>query len=297
MLTCTNRLSVHSTQEWYDLASEERIKDLAKFFDFYLKDIQNGWEATSPVRLSLLGYNLPHEVKSLPALPWTQLGCATLKLHLNADQSMHENPRSMEATTLSYQADVPTKQDDSDAGELLFKYTFPRKTLLAGPSKLVVHMSAELQDDLDVYVQLRKADTHGTILQNVNMPLADLGVASDSEVPRTNTLVYLGPTGQLRASMRAVDPALSTPYWQTLSHDRAQVQPVPRGEVVRLEVFIWPTGMVFEAGESLVLKIAGHDMALAEFEHLRGAFTVVNEGKHFVHFGEGRENYLEVYVF
>ena len=295
-MTCAARLSVHSTQEWYDIASDERIEDLAKFFDLYMKDVQNGWEATTPVRLSLLGYNLPHEVKSLPALPWTQPGCATLKLHLGADQSLSESPRTTDATTLSYQADVPAKQADSDAGELVFKHTFAHKTLLAGPSKLVVHMSAEVQDDLDVYVQLRKADAHGTILQNVNMPLADLGVASATEVPATNTLKYLGPTGQLRASMRAVDPSLSTPYWQTLSHDRAQVQPVPRGEVVRLEVCIWPTGMVFEAGESLVLKMAGHDMALAEFEHLQGAFRVVNEGRHFVHFGEGRENYLEVYL-
>ena len=287
---------MHSTQEWYDLASNERIVDLAKFFDFYMKDVQNGWEETSPVRLSLLGFNLPHEIKSLLALPWTQPGCASLKLHLDADQSLHEGPTTADNATLSYQADVPAKQTDSDAGELLFKYTFARKTLLAGPSKLVVHMSAEIQNDLDVYVQLRKADAHGTILQSLNMPLADLSVASESEVPLTITLKYLGPTGQLRASMRAVDPALSTPYWQTLSHDRAQVQPVPRGEVVRLEVYLWPTGMVFEAGESLVLKIAGHDMAPVDFEQLQGAFRVVNEGKHFVHFGEGRENYLEVYV-
>lgn len=241
-------------------------------------------------------------MKTLPGLPWTQPGCATLKLRLDADQSMNEAPSpagsadNTNATTLSYQADVPAKQADSDAGELLFKYTFPRKTLLAGPSKLVVHMSAETQNDLDVYAQLRKADASGKILQNLNMPLADLGVASESDVPLTNTLKYLGPTGQLRASMRTVAPDLSTPYWQTLAHDRAQVQPVPRGEVVRLEVYIWPTGIVFEAGESLVLKIAGHDMALAEFEHLQGAFRVVNEGRHFVHFGEGREDYLELYV-
>lgn len=157
-------------------------------------------------------------------------------------------------------------------------------------------MSAEIQDDLDVYVQLRKADAHRTILQNLNVPLADLSVASDANVPLTNTLRHLGPTGQLRASMRAADPALSTPYWQALSHDRAQVQPVPCGEVVRLEVHIWPTGMVFEAGESLVLKMAGHDMALVDFEHLQGSFRVVNEGRHFVHFGDARENYLEAYV-
>ncbi len=55
------------------------------------------------------------------------------------------------------------------------------------------------------------------------MPLADLGVALAAEVPAVNTLKYLGPMGQLCASMRAVALELSTLYWQTLSHDRAQV--------------------------------------------------------------------------
>jgi hypothetical protein len=54
--------------------------------------------------------------------------------------------------------------------------------------------------------------------------------------------------------------------------------------------------MVFEAGEKLVVKIAGHDMAPADFEQLQGTFRVVNEGRHWVHFGEERENYLEVYT-
>lgn len=77
-----------------------------------MRDVQNGWEETSPVRLSLLGYNLPHEVKALQVLPWTQPGCAKLKLHLNSDQSMHEtrSPTAAgKAATLSYQADAPAR--------------------------------------------------------------------------------------------------------------------------------------------------------------------------------------------
>ncbi|KAL2136664.1 hypothetical protein VTI74DRAFT_2396 [Chaetomium olivicolor] len=208
----------------------------------------------------------------------------------------HASSNDTAGDILDYQADVPAKQTDNDLGELLFKYTFPRRTVVAGPSKLVVHMSAEKQDDLDVYTQLRKADASGKILQYLNVPLEELGVSSESEVPTANTLWYLGPTGQLRASMRTVALELSTPYWQTLSHDRSQVRPVPCGEVVRLEVCIWPTGIVFEAGESPVLKLAGHDMCLADFEHMQGSFRPANEGKHFVHFGGGRDNYLELHL-
>ncbi len=74
------------------------------------------------------------------------------------------------------------------------------------------------------------------------------------------------------------------------------MQPVLCGEVVRLEVCIWPAGMVFEAGEELVLKLASHDMVLAESEHTQGSFRSANEGRHFVHFRSGKDNYLELYV-
>lgn len=39
--------------------------------------------------------------------------------------------------------------------------------------------------------------------------------------------------------------------------------------------------MVFEAGERMVLTIAGLGMVLAEFEPLRGAFTAENNGTHY----------------
>ncbi len=120
------------------------------------------------MRISLLGYNLLNETKTLLALPWTQANPKTLRLHLSADQSMQDSLSSDRAdtadTALNYQADVPARQADNDSGELLFTHTFAYKTLVAGPSKLVVYMSAKTQDDIDVYVQVRKADAGGTIL-------------------------------------------------------------------------------------------------------------------------------------
>jgi predicted acyl esterase len=49
-------LRIHPTQEWYDLYLKEANDDLQKFFDRYLKDIDNGWDETTPVRVSLLTY-------------------------------------------------------------------------------------------------------------------------------------------------------------------------------------------------------------------------------------------------
>jgi predicted acyl esterase len=292
-----NRFTTHTTQEWYDLYSEKRTEDLCRFFDFYLKDIQNGWEQTPPVRLSVLGFNLPHETLSLTQFPWTTPGSKTLKLHLNPDQTMTtttQSQHSNESTVLSYQADAPTMNRDDADGELLFRYTFPEKTIVAGPSKAVLTLSAEKQDDLDIYVMLRKMDAHGRILQNINQPFSDLGVDSADDVPSVSVLKYLGPDGKLRASRRALAPELSKPWWGTLSHAGDQLVPV--GNSIELEIFLWPTGMIFEAGESIVLKVAGHDMRLVDFAHLQGSFQGSNQGKHYVHLGGGRNNFVELNV-
>lgn len=49
---------VHASQEWHDLYRPEAMDDLQRFYDFYAKGIQNGWEIETPrVRLTLLGYD------------------------------------------------------------------------------------------------------------------------------------------------------------------------------------------------------------------------------------------------
>jgi len=185
----------------------------------------------------------------------------------------------------SYQADTPALQVAEDFEELLFSYTFKNKSHLVGYSEAVLYMSCPDHDDLDVFVQLRKASADGRLLQNLNIPLEDLGLSSASEVVTVNTNKYLGPSGILRASRRPIDVKLSKTHWPVHSHTVEAERKVPPGEVVRLEIGLWPTGIVFEAGEKLVFKIAGHHLVLAEFEPLRGKFVAGNKGRHYVHFG------------
>lgn len=47
-------LRVHNTNEWYNYYTPENVEDLRRFFDRYLKGIENGWEETPRVRLSVL---------------------------------------------------------------------------------------------------------------------------------------------------------------------------------------------------------------------------------------------------
>lgn len=52
------RLRIHTTQEWHDLYQPHNNDELQRFFDRYTKGIENNWETTAKVRVSLLGYNL-----------------------------------------------------------------------------------------------------------------------------------------------------------------------------------------------------------------------------------------------
>lgn len=52
-----SRLRVHPTQEWHDLYQSSTNDELQLFFDRYTKGVDNGWEETPRVRVSLLQFN------------------------------------------------------------------------------------------------------------------------------------------------------------------------------------------------------------------------------------------------
>ena len=196
--------------------------------------------------------------------------------------------------TVGYQADVPTLQTDSDPEELWFRYTFTKRSYLVGSVKAVLSMSCLESDDMDVFLQIRKLDASGKILRYHNIPEEDMtaqGLPPD-QVPLTNPTVYLGPHGQIRASHRAIDQQLSTPHYIQHRHDAEErIEP---GSVVEIQTSIWPGGIIFDGGESMVFKISGHTMYLAEFPTLRGEFQARNTGRHLVHVGGPGASYIEV---
>jgi hypothetical protein len=63
--------------------------------------------------------------------------------------------------------------------------------------------------------------------------------------------------GWLRASHRQLDKKLSKPYRPYHTHGKKQ--PLKRGEVVELDVEIWPTSIVIPAGYRVGLTVRGRD--------------------------------------
>lgn len=270
---------MHATQEWYDLYTESRTDDLRRFFDYYIKGHDNGWVQTPRFRLSVLGFNQPTQI-NLPfeTVPWGSEGSQHHRLHLIPDMRLGAKSDAT-VSSVVYRESM----------ELSFAHTFAQPVTIAGPSKLVIHMSSTI-DDFDVYCQLRKADAAGTLLEHGNMPLQDLGVSSWDEVSRSSVLRYLGPSGILRASRRVVSRALSQKHWDALALEKDE--PVPPGQIVRLEIWIWPTAIAFEAEEQLVLKVAGHNMGLSDFENTPGNSSW-DRGTSTIYMGGEYESYLE----
>lgn len=171
-----------------------------------------------------------------------------------------------------------------------FKLQFDSHTEVAGYAKVKLWMSCREKDDMDVVMNIRKIDKHGSLLEHLNYPCPVPTV----EVANTNVSKTLGPEGYLRASHSiSRDPTRSSDDGQEVfySHDRRE--PVQPGKIVPLEITLWPTGMVFEEGEGLLLRVAGHEMNFPEFEGLRITEPQdENIGFHTIHTGGSYDSHL-----
>ncbi|KAH7072083.1 Alpha/Beta hydrolase protein [Paraphoma chrysanthemicola] len=290
-------LRLHPTQEWHDLYQKHSIADFKRFLDFYMKGKDNGWEDTPKVRASVVRYN-ENPIDNLPFTAWPIPEAKDTTLYLSADSHLQLSS-SVVFSQQFYQSDVKVSNKDADGEELSFKYVFSKRTRLIGTSKAVLYMSCPDHDDLDVFIILRKADKHGKILRQVNVPFAELkavggegidGAANPEDVPLINPLQYIGPSGILRASHRAIDESLSKHNFPV--HKHTSEEKIAPGQIVKLEIGVWAAGIQFEEGESLVLRISGHDMRLPEFEPLRGNFATGNRGRHVVHIGGEYDSHL-----
>jgi predicted acyl esterase len=278
-------IRIHASQEWHDLYTVEANDDLQRFFDFYAKGIQNDWEEdTPPVRLTLLGFeNSPAKtIVERPEQGWPPARLRMEKYYLDAATKSLSSSKPDATATTAHESHSLT--DSSD-----FKLIFPTYTELSGRPFVKLFMSAPSHDDLDVVVQIRKLSASGKVLESLNWsPMPQ----PQPEVPNVNVAKHLGPQGMLRASHRvSMTPRTSDDEYP--SYDHRSRQPITPGEIVELLIPIWPMGVVYEVGEGLVLKIAGHDMSLPEVEMLRPTEPRdENKGQHIVHTGGEYDSYL-----
>lgn len=262
-------LRVHETMEWPDYYTPENVEDLRRFFDRYLKGIKNNWEETPRVRLSVLDPGGIGQVNR-PENEWPLARTQYQKLFLDASTgTLSPDPVTQESLT-HYRA-------DDNKGQAVFTIRFDKDTELTGYIKLRLWVEADGADDMDLFALVQKLDAQGDPLTAPTIP----GVLPD----------YLGPNGRLRVSHRQLDPQRSTPWLPYQTHRFEEI--LKAGQIVPVDISIWPTGMLWHPGEQLRVIVAGYNPVPFHIPGIPPP-TVRNKGEHIIHTGGKFDSYLLV---
>ncbi len=269
-------LRVHNSHEWTDYY--KNADDLRRFFDYCLKGVENGWRETPRVRLAVLEPGATDVVnRAETEFPLTRTRYRSL--YLNAATAKLQWGSLPEEAHASYRSDV-------SGDRLSFTYRFPEDTELTGYFALRLWVEAPEADDMDIYVEVRKLGRFGRLglSRNIRPPnalvawileqLYRLGKA------KFGMMFFSGAKGMHRVSQRLTDPAKSTeaePF-----HTFRSPQKLTAGEIVAVDIQIWPMGMKWRAGEQLQLLVAGHKLSTVEMPGVAPPDTV-NKGRHVIH--------------
>jgi uncharacterized protein len=200
-----------------------------KFFDHFLKGLDNGWDTQPKVLLNVRhpGEKFVQRAENewpLARTQWT-------KLYLHSDRELDLVPPTDPATiTYDTQSDGVSFSTEPMAEELE----------ITGPVAAKLFVSSDTTD-ADLFLVLRVFDPQGkeVVFIGSNDPRVPVGL------------------GWLRASHRKLDVKESKPYRPWHSHD--EIQPLRPGEPVELDIEIWPTSIVVPKGYRLTLSVRGKD--------------------------------------
>lgn len=275
-------LRIHNTMEWPDYYEEGNRNDLLRFFDCYLKGIDNGWRDTPRVRYSVLDLEGGDRVNET-ATEFPPEGVTLEKYYLDAEaQTLVPQAPNGEAS-----AAYDGKSED---GRATFTIRFDAETEFVGYPKLRLFVEAEGSDDLDVFVLLQKLNADGEPLEQFNIP--NQGPQMDALTRHGAAILkYKGSNGRLRASMRHLDEAESTD--EIPAHSFAQPEKLAPGEVVCLDIDLFPIGLALHPGEQLRLILSGQHLlggVMPGTDNLPNA----NTGRHVIHTGGGHASYLQL---
>jgi len=221
-------LEAHGLEHWTEFYTDYGVLLQKRFFDYFLKGLDNGWDEQPRVQLQIRkinGFEQRHEQDwPIPRTRWT-----SFYIHENLTLSM-DKPAS--STTLSFDA----KEDG------LTFYSEPLSTdmEITGPSAFQGMISSSTNDaDLFIVLQVFSPDNEEIVFQGAIDPNTPVG------------------QGWLRASHRKLDTELSQSWRPYHKHDEKQL--LEPGKPVQLDIEVWPTSIVIPAGFKIGLSIRGRD--------------------------------------
>ena len=216
-------------EEWFYLKNPLAMQK--RFLDHFLKGVENGWDA-EPRVIMHMRWPFTDEVETRKENKWPLASTDWTQIYLDSSRKGLEWKSSSKQGSVTFEA----------AGDPITFMSAPleRETEITGPLMAELYISSSTPDaDLFVTFQAfspdgKEVEFQGTV--DPHTPLAQ---------------------GWLRASHRKVDKERSTPGRPFHTHD--EQQPLNPGQVYKVEVEIWPTGIILPAGFQLALQISGHD--------------------------------------
>jgi uncharacterized protein len=280
-------LYTHGGKKWERFYSADGNAYQKKFFDHYLKGEQNGWEKTPRVRLELRETRDEYTVRMENEFPLARTQYQ--KLYLNGrDGSLA--PKSGKMAKIAY--------NSTQGGSASFGITFDKDTELTGYMKVKLWVSAQDADDMDLFVTVRKfggpCDSDNPICKSVEQLIGQGRLAKGNEVyfrGMNGHHTDVAARGQMRVSLRELDPVLSTP-WQPVQKFQSEKKLKP-GEIVPVEIALLPSSTLFRKGESLAVQIQGRsaiDHPLLYYDWL------INKGRHVIYTGGKYDSFLQIPV-
>jgi len=223
-------LEVHGDSHWSLFYSAYGLSLQKRFFDYFLKGIDNGWDKQPRVQLNIRhpGEKFVLRMENewpLARTRWTKFYLDPATLTLSPKPVAKEGKVEYEAL---------------GKGVTFSMAPLEKETEITGPLAAKLFLSSSTQD-ADLFLIVRVFDPDGKELTFMG--------STDPNTPIAN--------GWLRASHRRLDPKRSKPYQPYHPHDR--VDPLTPGEVYECDVEILPTCIVLPAGWRVALTVRGKD--------------------------------------
>ncbi len=275
-------LEAHGIEHWTHFYTDYGRELQKRFFDFYLKGEPNGWGAQPKVQLQVR--HVDRFVERMEN-EWPIARTQWTKFHLHPADNALRRDAATDNAAITF--------DAMGEGVTFIAAPVAADTEITGPLAARLFVSSSTSD-ADIFVIFR---VYTPDLREVTF----MG-AIDPHTPTAQ--------GWLRASHRKLDANLSLPYRPYHTHDEAQ--PLKPGEVVPLDIELWPTSIVVPAGHRIALTVRGRDYEFAKStgarlsnfkNELRGCGPFLHDdprdrpaavfgGKTTLHFGAGREAFV-----
>jgi len=258
-------LFTHGRKKWETFYSDEALAWQKRFLDHFLRGVDNGQERVPQVRLEVRKAYYRQAVRYEET--WPLASIQPTRLYLDAGAGAMQQMPVPSIANVRYRA---TRRRSKAS----FSFRFDHATELIGGMRLKLWISTSEGDDLDLFIVIRKLDRNKqeVVFSGYN------GYERDAVAK-----------GWLRASHRELDELRSTPLRPWHTHNR--ISNLRPNEIAPMEVEIWPSATLFEAGSILQVVIHGRDAAAYP---ALGHRKSVNRGWHTISTGGHYASYLMI---